>query len=119
MKLNYYSIKNINIFLDVDLDWTLAELIENIKKKVNITSDSERRLRRLNGNVLFYEEELPLKLRNLSFEEGGIRLRIERGKTPQFGNLSIRVRNQSKFKKETDPEMFDAIGFPTESILDL
>jgi len=97
----------------------LVELIANIKKKLNLPEDSERRLRKLNGNVLFYEEDLPLKLRDLEFIEGGKRLRLERGKTPQFGNLSIRIRNQSKLKKEKDVENLDMIGFPSESLQDL
>jgi len=103
----------------VDLDWTLVELIQNIKKKLNIPEDSERRLRKLNGNALFYEEDLPLKLKDLEFAEGGKRLRLERGKTPQFGNLSIRIRNQSKLKKEKDVENLDIIGFPSETLQDL
>jgi len=103
----------------VDLDWTLVELIANIKKKLNIPEDSERRLRKLNGNVLFYEEDLPLLLRNLEFAEGGKRLRLERGKTPQFGNLAIRIRNQSKLKKEKDTENLDIIGFPTETLQEM
>jgi len=103
----------------VDLDWSLDELIENIKKKLGIQAESERRLRKLNDKAVFYEEDLPLKLRNLNFEEGGIRLRLERGKTPQLGNLSIRIRNQSKLKKDTDPENLDLIALPSETLAEL
>jgi len=103
----------------VDLDWTLNELIENTKKKLGIQAESERRLRKLNDKNLFYEEDLPLKLRNLNFEEGGIRLRLERGKIPQLGNLSIRIRNQSTFKKETDPEDYDMVALPSETLSEL
>lgn len=103
----------------VDLDWKLQDLVDNIKKKLDIDPTSQRRLRRLLGNTPFYEEELGLTLRQLAFEEGGIRLRLEYGKPPQFGNLTVRVKNQSKLKKEDSKADDDIICFPNELISEL
>ena len=103
----------------VDLDWKLEELIENIKKKLDIDLTSQRRLRKLLGNMPFYEEELGMTLRQLAFEEGGIRLRLEYGKPPQFGNLTVKVKNQSKLKKEDSNTADDIVCFPNELISEL
>ena len=103
----------------VDLEWKLQDLVDNIKKKLDIDPTSQRRLRRLLGNTVFYEEELGLTLRQLAFEEGGIRLRLEYGKFPEFGNLTIKVKNQSKLKKEDDKTEEDIVCFPNELISEL
>ena len=103
----------------VDLDWKLQDLVDNIKKKLDIDPTSQRRLRKLLGNTVFYEEELGLTLRQLAFEEGGIRLRLEYGKFPQFGNLTVKVKNQSKLKKEDSKADDDIVCFPNELISEL
>jgi len=51
----------------------------------------------LKGNALFYEEDLPKTLRDLEFEEGGIRLRMERGPWPKFGNFALKILIQSNY----------------------
>ena len=102
-----------------DLSWTLGELIDNIKKKLNIDTSLLRRLRRLNGNTLFYEEELSLALKQLNFEDGGIRLSLERGKIPKYGNLTVNVKNQSNYKKEEKSKDTEFICFPNETVGDL
>jgi len=45
-------------------------------------------------------------------------LRIERGKVPEYGNLTIKVRNESKWKKEEEKKVHDFVGFPNEKIED-
>lgn len=49
----------------------------------------------MKGNSLFYEEELTKTLKELEFEEGGIRLRLERGPLPKFGNFALKILIQS------------------------
>ena len=103
----------------VDLDWTLRALIESIKRKLDIDQTSSRRLRKLNGNALFYEEELEQTLRDLQFEEGGIRLGLEFGKFPTYGNLTLKIKVQSKHLKEDAKTEDEFICFPTETIEEL
>jgi len=102
----------------VDLDWTLLELLENLNKKLNIPAGSDRRLRRSANNTLFYEEELSASLRQLGFE-AGMKLKLERGKICQLGSLSIKVKNQSRHKKEKDPAVLNIVGVPTETLEEL
>lgn len=45
---------------------------------------------------MYFEDEYVRELSNLScFEEGGTRLRLERGEIPVSGNIPIRFKNQS------------------------
>ena len=94
------------------------ELMENLRKKMNIPAGSDRRLRRTANNTLFYEEDLGVSLRQLGFE-AGMKLKLERGKICQLGSLSIRVKNQSRHKKEKDPETINIVGVPTETLEEL
>lgn len=49
----------------------------------------------LKRGSLFFEEELPKTLRELDFEEGGIRLRLQKGVFPKIGNISLSIILQS------------------------
>ena len=73
----------------------------------------------MNGNSLFYEEDLLTKLRHLGFAQGGVELRLEKGKTPQLGALNLSIRNQSRFKKEKSTEDLSVLGLPNETIQEL
>jgi len=85
---------------------------------MNIPAGSDRRLRRTANNNLFYEEDLSASLRQLGFE-AGMKLKLERGKICELGSLSIRVKNQSKYKKEKDQEVVNIVGVPTETLEEL
>ena len=98
----------------VDLNWKLQELVQNIKNKLDLDPKSEKRLLRLPGNSAFFEEELELNLRQLSFNDGVVRLKVENGKFPQFGKLAIKVINQSKFRKQDSKTEGDIICTPNE-----
>jgi len=100
-----------------DLDWTLFELIENLKKKFSIQTESEKRLRKMSGNSLFYEEDLFIRIRDLGFERGLV-LRLESGKTPQLGTFNLSIRNQSRLKKEKSNDL-NIFGLPNETIQEL
>mmetsp|Transcript_15446 Transcript_15446/g.13186 ORF Transcript_15446/g.13186 Transcript_15446/m.13186 type:complete len:99 (+) Transcript_15446:1649-1945(+) len=66
----------------VNLDWTLFELLENLKLKLEIEADANRRLRNLTTKTLYYEPEMALTLREMGFEEGSTRIKVERGLIP-------------------------------------
>ena len=59
--------------------------------------------------MLFYQEEYQMTLQELNFEEGGIRIRVERGTIPSFGNINIRVKSQSKFQDALKPQELDLV----------
>jgi len=94
-------------------------LVDNLKKKYNIDPTANRRLKNLYTKTHYYEEELTATLRSLGFEEGGTRLRLERGRPPQYGNYSIRVKIQSKYSKEGKPTEVDIVTAPTEKVEEL
>lgn len=103
----------------VELDWTLEDLVQNIKKKLDLDLNAEKRLRRMPENTVFFEEELVLKLRQLAFQDKSVRLKLENGKFPQFGKMTLRVKNQSKFKKEESKAEENIICTPNELISEL
>ena len=73
----------------------------------------------MKGNDLFYEEDLPKSLRDLEFEEGGIRLRMERGPWPKFGNLALKILIQSKHLAQKDNLSKNLVATPITTIEDL
>jgi len=103
----------------VKLDMKLQELLDYLKMKLDIDPQSQRRLRKLVDKSLFYEEQLPLTLSDLAFQDGGIRLRLEYGKIPNSGNIIVRVKNESKYKKEDKPSEEDFICAPQDILADL
>ena len=58
-------------------------------------------------------------LRELDFDEGGIRLRLERGPFPKFGNLAIKILIQSKFLPENKPVTKNTVSTPITTIQEL
>lgn len=80
----------------MDLNWTLEELLQNVKLRFGIEKESKWRLRRLAENEEFYQEEQKLSLNQLGFGEGGTRIRIEKGEAPSQGNFNVRVKVRSK-----------------------
>ena len=103
----------------VKLDWTLQQLLDYLKMKLDISPESQRRLRKLLDKSLFFAEELQFPLSALNFQDGGIRLRLEYGKFPDTGNIIVRVKNESKFKKEGKPDEEDFICTPQDQVADL
>lgn len=75
--------------------------------------------KRLKGGVLFYEEDLLKNLRDLEFEEGGIRLRIERGPWPTFGNFPLKVIIQSKYLSKEKESVKNIVSSPLQTIQDM
>lgn len=63
-----------------------------IKDKLSIEEDQVRRLRNLEFNQLYYKDEYTKPLTELKFEEGGTRLKIERGEIPVSGNIPIKIK---------------------------
>lgn len=102
----------------VDLDWKLQDLIQNVKIKLDLDPNSEKRLRRLPEKTLFFEEELELNLRQLAFQES-MKLKLENGKCPQLGKMTIRVKNRSRYKKQDSKSEENIISTPNELIAEL
>ena len=73
----------------------------------------------MKGNSLFYEEDLPKSLRDLEFEEGGIRLRVERGPWPKFGNVALKILIQSKQLTQKENLTKNLVATPITTIQDL
>ena len=103
----------------VDLDWKLSDLVENIKKKLDISLTSQKRLRRLPENTVFFEEELELNLRQLAFEGTKVKLKLEDGEFPKYGKMTIKIQNHSHLKKESDKDEEDIHCTPNELISEL
>lgn len=73
---------------------TLKGLLDYVKEKFGVEATSARRLRNLENNVLYFEDEYGRDLSVLSgFEEGGTRIRLERGDIPVSGNIPIKFKN--------------------------
>jgi hypothetical protein len=83
---------NLYFRFNVDLDWTIEEMLSKLKQFMGIQEDEERRLRREFDNSLIVKEELGVKLREYEeFQEGGDRLKLEYGRFPAIEELSLTV----------------------------
>lgn len=104
----------------VDLDWKLSDLVENIKKKLDIELSAQKRLRRMPENIVFFQEELELNLRQLAFEGVTVKLKLEDGEFQQYGKTTVRIINDTTLKKvEGCPEEADIFCTPNELISEL
>mmetsp|Transcript_24293 Transcript_24293/g.27558 ORF Transcript_24293/g.27558 Transcript_24293/m.27558 type:complete len:1186 (-) Transcript_24293:154-3711(-) len=75
----------------VPLKWTIKEVTDFLKKKYGVDIKEVCRLRNMYKNTLYCIEELNTSLKALGFDEGGMRLQLERGEVPNVGLTTIRV----------------------------
>ena len=81
--------------IDIELEWTLRELLEKIKEWEGIikTDCAEKyRLRNQEKKSLYIKEELDKKLKDLEFQQGGIRLLLETGEVPGLEDIALKVK---------------------------
>lgn len=71
---------------------TVEELLTVLKDKFGIPLSQARRLRNLQDNRLLTREDMNKTLFDLGYEEGGQRIRLERGKIPLKGGHNIKVK---------------------------
>ena len=78
----------------MDIEWTLRETIEKIKEweGVEKASTTEYRLNNLEKKSLYIREELDKKLKDLGFQDGGVRLRFETGPVPGIEDIAIKIK---------------------------
>jgi hypothetical protein len=100
-----------------------VQLIYINKKSYNFLSPIEiilfiKKKNRLFGNSLFYQEEMGKTLRELEFEEGGIRLRLESGPVPNYGNIALKIKIDSKHLPG-EPRKIDLVLNPGSSVVEL
>ena len=77
---------------NVDVNWTIAEMLSKLKQFMGIPEESERRLRKELDNTLIVKEELGNQLKIYpEFMEGGVRLKLENGRFPAIEELALTV----------------------------
>jgi len=79
---------------DVDLEWTIKELIERIKdwEGIKPTTAEKYRLRNLEKKSLYVKEELNKKLKDFDIKEPYIRLMLETGEIPSLDQVALKIR---------------------------
>ena len=74
----------------VNLDWTLSQLLEFLI--VQFELGGEQRLRNVTVDKMFFKEEMANKLKNYeSFREGGTRIQIELGRPCTLAEITVNV----------------------------
>lgn len=77
----------------VDYTMPLEELLFILKDKFDIHQNSSYRLRNLNNDHLYSKLELQKSFIDLGESEGGQRVKLESGKIPLTGEVSVKVKH--------------------------
>lgn len=76
----------------MDLEWTLTKLLEKIKQWEEVPKETKCRLKNLEKKSLYIREEMDKKLKDLGFEEGGVRIKLEVGDVPGLEDIVLKVK---------------------------
>jgi hypothetical protein len=106
-------VKHCKVYADVSLEWKLKRLLSELKQLFHIEGKQAVRVRKLMDNSVFTQEQLNIKLDRLGFEEGGLRLQLERGNLPRQGEIVVRVG------LESSDESLDVFTNPRSSVGEL
>ena len=75
----------------ITLSWKLSALITDLQKLFAIALPIECRLKRLVDSYYFTSEDLHRRVADLGFEDGGVRLCLERGSAPDPGQIVVKT----------------------------
>ncbi|EGR30925.1 ubiquitin carboxyl-terminal hydrolase family protein, putative [Ichthyophthirius multifiliis] len=105
------------LFIDYK-SMNLQQLFDYLKEQFK-AQDQQRRLRKLENNQLYYQNEYCLSLEELGYAEGGVRLQFERGEIPVSGNIPIKIINQSSYSQQNKFNTIEVILSVDKTIEDI
>ena len=76
----------------MNLEWSLSKLLDKIKEWEGVAEETKCRLKNLEKKSLYIKEEMNKKLKDLGFEEGGLRIKLEIGDVPGLGDIALKVK---------------------------